>query len=144
MKAIDITTTEQLQQAFSLRQQVFVHEQGVPAEAEIDAFDTLHEGTTHVLVLDGDEAVGTGRFRLKNGAGKVERVCVAKSARGRGVGNVIMEKIEQLAREKCYSTLKLHAQTHAKRFYEKLGYVATSEEFIEENIPHIEMTKELV
>ncbi|MEE1132979.1 MAG: GNAT family N-acetyltransferase [Caryophanon sp.] len=143
MKAIEITTMKELQQAFSLRQDVFVEEQGVPAEAELDAFDTLHEGTTHILVLNGDEAIGTGRFRLKNGVGKVERVCVAKSARGQGVGNIIMEKIEQLARGKQYDTLTLHAQTHAKPFYEKLGYVATSEEFMEENIPHVVMTKEL-
>ncbi|OCS90765.1 GNAT family N-acetyltransferase [Caryophanon latum] len=143
MKAIEITTKTQLEQALTLRTTVFVHEQNVPAEVEIDAYDTLGEGTTHILVLNSDEAVGTGRFRMKNGAGKVERVCVAKSARGQGVGNIIMETIEQLARDKGYNTLKLHAQMHAKPFYEKLGYVATSEEFIEENIPHIEMTKEL-
>lgn len=144
MKAIEITTHTELEQAFALRKQVFVHEQGVPEEAELDAFDTIGEGTTHVLVYDGDEPIGTGRFRLKEGIGKVERVCVAKEARGKGIGNIIMETIEQLARKKGYKKLKLHGQTHAESFYHRLGYETTSAEFLEENIPHVEMTKELV
>lgn len=144
MRAIEITTEAQLQQAFALRKDVFVQEQGVPEEAELDAFDTLHEGTTHVLVYDGEVPTGTGRFRLKNGVGKVERVCVAKAARGKGIGNIIMEKIEQLARLQGYTKLKLHGQTHAESFYHRLGYETTSAEFLEENIPHVEMTKELL
>lgn len=143
MNAIEITTAAELEQAFAIRRDVFVKEQGVPLEAELDAFDTLGEGTTHVLVLDGELAVGTGRFRLKDGVGKVERVCVLQQARGTGVGNIIMEKIEQLARTQGFKKLKLHGQTHAERFYHQLGYETTSEEFIEENIPHVEMTKEL-
>ena len=143
MNAIEITTAEQLEQAFAIRRDVFVKEQGVALEVELDAFDVLGEGTTHILVVDGDTAVGTGRFRLKDGVGKVERVCVRKSARGTGVGKVIMQTIEQLARAQGYTKLKLHGQTHAERFYAQLGYKTTSAEFIEENIPHVEMTKEL-
>lgn len=143
MKAVEITTNEQLEQAFAIRRDVFVKEQGVPLEAELDAFDTIGEGTTHVLVLDGDTAIGTGRFRLKGDVGKVERVCVQQQARGTGAGIVIMETIEQLARDKGFTKLKLHGQTHAERFYHKLGYMTTSEPFLEENIPHVEMTKEL-
>lgn len=144
MKAIKITTDEQLQQAFALRKEVFVAEQGVPDEAELDEFDTL-QAATHVLIYnDGAIALATGRFRQKGEFGKVERVCVSKAARGLGLGTVIMQKIEELAKEQGFTTLKLHGQTHAENFYLQLGYETTSEQFFEEGIPHVEMTKVLL
>lgn len=143
MKAFEITTDEQLQQAFAIRKEVFVAEQGVPEEAELDEFDILGEGTTHILVEKDGDAIATGRFRQKGEYGKVERVCVLQAGRGLGLGKLVMQTIEQLAREKGFTQLKLHGQKHAETFYHELGYTTTSEEFLEENIPHVEMTKVL-
>ena len=131
---------EELKAAYDIRRTVFVHEQNVPEELEID---DLEEYSTHFVVLDEDKPVGAGRFRIKDGYGKIERICVLKEERGRKVGNVLMARIEDYARDINIKTSKLEAQVHAIPFYEKLGYKINSEEFMDAGIPHRLMEKSL-
>jgi predicted GNAT family N-acyltransferase len=127
--------------AVSVRRAVFVEEQHVPKEEEIDEFENE---ATHFVLYDGERAVGAGRFRTIDGIGKIERICVLPDYRNRGAGRLIMENIEQFARENGIAKTKLNAQTHAERFYEKLGYKTVSDIFMDAGIPHVTMIKQLL
>ncbi|WP_421385409.1 GNAT family N-acetyltransferase [Bacillus salacetis] len=133
-------TDKELQDALHVRKEVFVGEQNVPMEEEIDEFENSSD---HFVLYDGDEPVGAGRFRVKEGQGKVERICVLSKVRGKGAGKMIMNYIEEHARSKGVPALILNAQTHAIPFYENLGYSITSDEFLDAGIPHKSMKKEL-
>lgn len=140
---MQVETEEQLRDALFIRFRVFVDEQGVDAEIEKDEFDQIHSDCKHVLVFQDERPVGTGRIREKDGKGKIERVCVLQQARGLGIGEYVMNALETIARRKKYSTVTLNAQVHAQPFYEQLGYEVISSQFLEENIPHVTMQKQL-
>ncbi|WHY39725.1 GNAT family N-acetyltransferase [Bacillus velezensis] len=140
MESIIAKTEKQLNDAFFIRKEVFVKEQHVPEEEEIDQFEDTSE---HIIIYDGGQPVGAGRWRLKDGHGKLERICVMKSHRSLGVGAIIMQALEKAAAAKGADSFILHAQTQAVPFYEKQGYRVTSgEEFLDAGIPHLEMIKE--
>lgn len=143
MEIKKITTAEDLEKAFSIRKKVFVEEQKVPVEEEIDGFDVLDGDCEHVLLTDDHGAVGTGRVRLVDGYGKIQRVAILIEARKNGYGKVIITKLEQLAAARGAKKAKLDAQVHAIGFYEKLGYTVQSEVFMDAGIEHVLMTKEL-
>ncbi|UII57053.1 GNAT family N-acetyltransferase [Cytobacillus spongiae] len=140
MRVIQVTKEQQLQDAFSVRKSVFVEEQQVPLEEEIDEFES---SAAHFVLYDGELAVGAGRFRVLDGIGKVERICVLSSHRKGGSGKALMTAIEDFAKEQNIHELKLNAQTHAIPFYNKLGYEVVSEEFLDAGIPHRTMKKKV-
>ncbi len=135
-----VTNNKEQDDAYTIRKVVFVEEQNVPLEEEIDQFE---DEATHVVLYDNNEPVGAGRFRVLDEYGKVERICVLASHRKKGAGNVIMHKMEDIAKERGISKLKLNAQTQAENFYRKLGYETTSGLFMDAGIPHVTMIKEL-
>ncbi|MES5056194.1 GNAT family N-acetyltransferase [Bacillus velezensis] len=140
MESIIVKTEKQLNDAFFVRKEVFVKEQHVLEEEEIDQFEDTSE---HIVIYDGGQPVGAGRWRLKDGHGKLERICVMKSHRSLGVGAIMMQALEKAAAAKGAGSFILHAQTQAVPFYEKQGYRVTSgEEFLDAGIPHLEMIKE--
>ncbi len=140
MEAKHVNTAEEREDAFKIRKKVFVEEQGVSLE---DEFDQHEDTAEHILVMDGDQPVGTGRWRIVDGVAKFERICVLPSHRKFGVGKIIISTLEESAREKGLTAAKLHGQTQAEPFYEKLGYKSASGVFIEDGIPHIIMKKNL-
>lgn len=136
-----VTTDEDRERAFALRKEVFVKEQGVPLTLELDEHDAT---AIHFIVNDGNDTIATARLReIEPKIGKVERVCVLSSYRGKRLGVLIMETVEQYATNIDFNKLKLHAQSYAVPFYEKLGYVVTSPEFMDADIPHRVMEKEI-
>lgn len=135
-----ITSQAELNIAFDIRKKVFVEEQGVPLENEIDQYENTAE---HILVYYNDKPVGTGRLRIVDGVAKLERICVLASHRKYGLGNLIVQKLEEIAKEKGLIKSKLHGQVQAEQFYTKLGYHKESHIFMEEGIPHILMIKDL-
>ena len=112
-------------------------------EDEFDEFDLLNGRAEHVLVYDQEKPVGTGRIRWIDGAGKLERICILTAYRKFGFGKVIISALEEIAIVKGVFQVKLHGQTQAEGFYEKLGYQKASNMFMEDDIPHILMTKNL-
>lgn len=133
-----VTNEKELGDAFAVRKTVFVEEQQVPMEEEIDQYEN---DATHFVLYDDTIAVGAGRFRVIDGYGKVERICILPSHRKSGTGTALMNKIEEFAKEKGIKTLKLNAQIQAISFYTKLGYEIVSEEFLDAGIPHKSMKK---
>lgn len=135
-----VENNQELEEAFSVRKTVFVDEQQVPVEEEIDEFEN---DSTHFVLYDDKRPAGAGRFRVLDAIGKVERICVLKDQRNTGAGKAIMEKIEEYAKSEGLRALKLNAQTQAIPFYEKLGYEVVSEEFLDAGIPHKSMKKQI-
>ncbi|MGC4948387.1 GNAT family N-acetyltransferase [Streptomyces sp. DT224] len=134
---------------FQVRKEVFVGEQNVPEEIEYDAHDA---DALHVVAVAADgTALGTGR--LLHGpaaaahtgadatAGSLGRLAVRKEARGLGVGAALVRAIEDAARDHGLTAVDLHAQTHALRFYERLGYEPYGPEFMDAGIPHRAMRR---
>ena len=136
---IRIVTDQQLDDAFFVRKAVFIDEQQVAVEEEIDEYEDC--SVHFVLYNDQNEPIGAGRFRELDGYGKVERICVLPTYRQSGAGHKIMKAIEEYASQHGFQKLKLNAQTHAIPFYEKLGYHIISEEFLDAGIPHRTMVK---
>lgn len=142
MKVIEVTNKNQYEDALAVRHEVFVGEQNVPEDLEIDEHE---DDSIHFVAYNHEQPVGAGRLRPVDNKGKVERICVIKSHRGKQMGAAIMEKVENTAREKGLDILVLNAQTHATDFYRNLGYEVTSDhEFMDAGIPHLEMRKPIL
>jgi predicted GNAT family N-acyltransferase len=118
----------------AIRTTVFVGEQGVPAEIEIDGRDP---GCAHVLAeSDSGEAVGTGRLMPD---GRIGRMAVLAAWRGRGVGAAMLGALVAEARRRGFRETYLHAQSHARDFYARHGYAVEGAEYLEAGIPHVLM-----
>lgn len=142
MNVFEITTQEDLQKEFDIRIKVFVEEQKVPKEEEIDSYDHLGGECYHFLVTtDENKAIGTGRVRLVDGVGKLQRVAVLREYRSHGVGRIIIKALENKAIELGASKVKLDGQLQAQVFYEKLGYEVKSGIFLDAGIEHVLMVK---
>lgn len=135
-----VESEEELQQAYDIRMVVFVEEQNVPPEEEID---DLEGSAIHFIGYDHENPVAASRLRFVEEYGKLERICVLKEARGKSFGKEIIQAMEKVVQEKGFKKAKLNAQTHAEGFYQKLGYHTISGEFMDAGIPHVTMTKEL-
>ncbi|MER2058525.1 MAG: GNAT family N-acetyltransferase [Niallia sp.] len=141
MEVCIVKTEKELEDAFYVRQTVFVKEQHVPVEEEIDEFE---KDSIHFVLYDNTKnPIGAGRYRTFDEYGKVERICILSTNRKGGAGKAIMNKIEEYAINSGAPALKLNAQTHAIPFYSKLGYEVVSEEFLDAGIPHRTMQKKL-
>lgn len=129
----------------AIRRTVFVEEQRVPEEEELDAHED--EATHFVAVDDGSEsvrAVGTARLWVSpEGLAKAQRVAVLADVRGRGFGVALMAALEAEARRRGHETLHLSAQVNALPFYERLGFEAFGEHFWDAGILHRKMQKPL-
>ena len=137
-----IASDKEMQDAFSVRDIVFIQEQKVPIDIEMDEFD---KSATHFIVYDQTKPIATARIRAHhyNDTAKVERVAVLKEYRKLGVGRELMLFLEGEAAKMGYTTFKLNSQRHAEDFYSKLGYIPTGEPFYEANIEHIAMEKRM-
>jgi predicted GNAT family N-acyltransferase len=142
LKIKQVETPKEREDAFYVRKLVFVEEQGVPMSSEIDEYE---DAADHLVIYNenNDEPVAAGRLRVVDGVAKLERICVIPAFRKYGLGKSVVQALESMAERKGILKAKLHGQTHAQPFYEKLGYSAVSDVFIEEGIPHIAMVKAL-
>lgn len=117
--------------AVPVRHAVFVDEQKVPAQMEVDELDPL---SLHALAFDGaGRVLGTGRLLPD---GHIGRMAVLRQARGNGVGSALLAALMQAARARGDREVALSAQTHAIAFYERFGFVAEGEEYDDAGIPH--------
>lgn len=135
-----VETDAELNACIDLRRSVFVEEQDVPEDRELDGLDGE---ATHLLAWDG-YPVGTARIReYEDGVAKVERVAVEQSRRGEGIGRDLMAHAEAFAAAAGYERVRLDAQMPVVAFYERLGYEVISEEFEDAGILHRTMEKRL-
>jgi predicted GNAT family N-acyltransferase len=144
--------------AYAVRADVFVTEQGVPADLELDELDAVAD---HFIAYDadgdsadGERAVGAGRLVVEEAGfegadpelgpvGHLGRLAVRPETRGTGLGVDLVRAIEARAVERGLRVVALSAQTHALGFYERLGYTAYGPEFDDAGLPHRWMSRTL-
>ena len=137
---ITVVTTEKDRQAcYDIRTAVFVVEQNVPFQLELDE---LEDECVHFLATIDGVPMATARIHDR-GYAKVQRVAVMKEARGTGLGKKLMEFILDHAREQDFFEARLDAQVVAIPFYEKLGFEAHGPVFDDAGIDHRAMTLKL-
>lgn len=123
----------------SVREAVFIREQGVPAELEWDGLD---ESCRHALALSHQgDAIGCGRMFAN---GHIGRISVLQQWRKRKVGTAIMEALLDYARAHDYKQVDADAQTFAVPFYRKFGFAEEGESFMDAGLPHIKMRLKLL
>ncbi|SLN28621.1 putative N-acetyltransferase YjcF [Pseudoruegeria aquimaris] len=133
-----ITRTDDIDACLALRRAVFIDEQNVPEDIEMDDLDDV---AVHLLATDETGApAGTARLLFAGETGKIGRVCVLKEHRGTGLGaDLIRHSVEILKATDGLTRAKLGAQAHAVGFYEKLGFSVCGPEYMDAGIPHYDM-----
>jgi len=127
-----------LSDAYYIRRAVFIDEQEISEELEYDGTD---DDAEHLVVYENNHPVATGRLIMVHGKMHIGRMAVLKEHRTKGLGAVTVRECITKATEQGHSKLYLHAQTYARGFYEKLGFVGFGDEFDDAGIPHIAMCR---
>ena len=135
LQVIKITSDEDMQKAFAIREEVFMKEQLVSREDEYDGFDAEAH---HYLGLVNDEPAGAARWRKTEEGIKLERFCVLPVFRRRGLANEMVTMIMKdiLAAKVSLEKVYLHAQVDVIALYESAGFKKVGNEFLECNIRH--------
>jgi predicted GNAT family N-acyltransferase len=131
-----VTSQLEFVQVFTIRIRVFVQEQRVPAEIELDTDD---QRAIHFLAIKSGKAVGTVRLVMHRGAAKIGRMAVLKSYRRKGVGAQLLKHAVATAQKLRAGKIYLHAQVAAIGFYERMGFRAVGKVFDEAGIAHCKM-----
>lgn len=129
---------------FKLRTEVFVNEQNVPIELELDEKDNS-EYTIHVGYFKDDKLIGVARLiDMDKEVIHIGRVAIDKNHRGEGIGHKLILGCEDIAKKVLNRdfTIELSAQVYAENFYKKLGYNRVNDNiYIDAGIEHIDMKK---
>ncbi len=131
-----IQSASATQASRKIREEVFVIEQQVPPEIEYDEFELT---STHILATLNGDPVGTARWRRTDFGEKLERFAVLKSARGKGVGQALVQFVLDQLDDAVPAYL--NSQVSAIPFYARLGFVETGDIFYEAGIPHRKMIR---
>ena len=147
-----VKTQEDLDAILDLRSAVFIDEQLVPEEEEIDDLDSLKsivdDKVIHLIAKENNKIIATARMFVEDRSIisssrethlHVGRVAVRYDARKTGVGRLLMNKCHQVAVQRGYSMLTLSAQVQALGFYERLGYQARGKIYLDAGIEHLDM-----
>jgi predicted GNAT family N-acyltransferase len=126
----------ELAAAREIRRAVFIEEQGVPEELEVDGLDPSCE---HFLVFRDGTPAGTARVRQTDDGWKLERVAVLREHRGRACGALLVEYI--LRYLPGADSVHIHAQESALGFWQRAGFEAQGPTFDEAGIPHRHMSR---
>jgi predicted GNAT family N-acyltransferase len=136
-----VTSGSELEGAFAVRRQVFVEEQGISEDVELDEHD---REALHMMVKDGDRVIGTARVLfLATGLAKIERMAVLQPFRRRGIGREIISFLSEELKNRQVEQVVLHAQYAVVAFYKSCGFEEVGSPFWEVGIKHIKMQKQL-
>lgn len=128
-----------LEDAYAIRRKVFIEEQGVSEELELDGSDAL---CLHLLVFKKEIPIATGRILMEGNKCVLGRVAVLKAYRKQKYGQLVMKMLIRTSYNMGAGMQYVHAQAHASDFYKKLGFIAYGNPFLEANIYHISMMHE--
>lgn len=131
-----VSSKREMDQAFAVRMRVFVREQGVPADIELDRDDAA---AVHLVARVRGRPVGTARVVMRGRSAKIGRMAVLKTYRGKGVGRRLLRRAIAAARRRGAQKLYLHAQVPVIGFYETEGFRCVGRVFQEAGIPHRKM-----
>jgi predicted GNAT family N-acyltransferase len=144
VELFDITDRARLEAALGVRFAVFVDEQHVPADEEIDEHDRTDRDARHALLRDGERAVAAGRYYVApDGAAQIGRMAVIPGYRRSGAGRRILDALIADARSRGFARAALNAQVHAAAFYAKAGFTPFGPQLVECDILHQPMERAL-
>ncbi|MDR2563210.1 MAG: GNAT family N-acetyltransferase [Prevotellaceae bacterium] len=132
------TAPSDLQKVFAVRAIVFIEEQSVSYEEEIDGYDY---SSVHFLATIDSEPIGVARLRLFKDYVKIGRLAVRKAYRGQGIGKGLFQFVLDYIAQMEYQKITLHAQAYLVKFYEDFSFVQQGEMFLEAGIEHYYMEK---
>ena len=136
-----VTGSAELQQAFEVRRQVFVQEQGVSEDL---VFDGQDREALHIVVKDGERAIGSARVQfLADNRAKLERMAVLNRYRRKGIGREMLLFLDAVWKDKQVQQVIVHAQLAVVPFYKSCGFHPVGLPFQEAGIKHIKMRKQL-
>lgn len=142
-KVKKVSCNEEWEQAYAVRLKVFVEEQKVPQENELDDLDA--ECIHWIVFKENGQAVGTLRLyidKMYPTKGKLGRMAVLKEYRRHGIGRMLVQELVEFAKQANLEKITCHAQEYIQNFYKSCGFtVETQEIFMEEGIPHVLMSK---
>lgn len=136
LQVIKVRTQEELESAFAVRRKVFVEEQGVAPELELDK----EEESVHFLALSDNQPCGAARYRKTANGYKLERFAVLKEFRGKRVGQALVAAVLDDIPDQA-DIIYLNAQVDAVGLYAKFGFAVEGEQFEEAGIQHFKMVK---
>jgi len=131
-----VNNKDDLEKVIDIRKKVFIKEQKVPLDIEIDGLDQEAE---HFIAYLDDEPIGCARIRASNRIAKLERIAIIKKYRGKGFGKKLTKFLINYCRKKNFNEIFLHSQSNTTDFYEKIGFKCRGEAFFEAGIEHMEM-----
>jgi predicted GNAT family N-acyltransferase len=131
-----VSSRKQRERALAIRKRVFVGEQGVPEEIEMDRDDGR---AIHFLAFNSGKAVGTARLVIRQRGAKIGRMAVLKNYRGKGIGTKLLRRAIVTARKQGAQKIYLHAQVPVIGFYEAMAFRCVGPVFKEAGIPHRKM-----
>lgn len=139
-----LESKEEINLGFALRIEVFVREQNVPVELELD--DKDHSmNTVHIGYFNGDKLIGVARLiDMDKDVIHIGRVAIGREYRGRGIGHEVIIGCENIAKQilKKEIIIELSAQIQAEKFYESLGYNRVNDKiYLDAGIEHVDMRK---
>jgi predicted GNAT family N-acyltransferase len=140
LNVIAIESPADMQRAYAIRRRVFIEEQLVPEEIEMDA-DDAH--AFHALAILDGVAVGCGRMVEHGGEVKIGRMAVLQEFRKTGIGAHVLQFLVERARTRGFRKAILHAQLTAEGFYLREGFTPVGGVFEEAGIAHRLMEREL-
>ena len=136
-----VTGDVELQEAFEVRRQVFVREQGISEDLVFDEHD---REALHMVVKDGERVIGSARVQfLTDNQAKLERMAVLKRYRRKGIGKEMLLFLEAVWKDKQVQQVIIHAQLEVVPFYKLCGFDELGLPFSEAGIKHIEMRRQL-
>ena len=127
-----------------IRQEVFVQELNVSSQIETDENDCLNDVCDHFLIrIDGHD-MGAVRIKKEKMEIIIQRFCLLKQYRHHGYGRDVLAYLETFYKNQGYYRIVLDSKYHVWHFYEKCGYCKISDVFMEANVEHVKMQKELL
>ena len=140
LKIIDYGTPE-YQQMIKMREDILRKPLGLNFdEKELES----EKNNLLIAAFDDDKMLGCCMLVPENeNIVRLRQMAVLNDLQGKGIGRALMLFAENLARDRGYNKISMHARKNATGFYEKVGYKVVGDEFVEVTIPHFNMEKEL-
>jgi predicted GNAT family N-acyltransferase len=136
-----VADDDELPEAFEVRRQVFVQEQGISEDVVFDGHD---RGALHVVVKDGQRVVGSARVQFfADNQAKLERMAILRQYRRKGIGKDMLLFLDTVLKDRQVQRVIIHAQLEVVPFYKSCGFHEFGVPFREAGIKHIEMRKQL-
>jgi len=127
---------KELDKIILIRKTVFVEEQNVPLDLELDGLD---DAAKHIIAYLGEKPVGCARLRINKKKAKLERVAILKDYRYKGFGSQIVNSVIDYCRNNNLREIYLHSRIDTTDFYKKLGFKTRGKVFLDAGIKHVEM-----